>query len=143
MIAIDTNLLIYAHRSQTPPHRAARRAIERAAIEGRWGFAVASLAEFWAVVTHPASEGRPSTPAEASSYLFALAAAGAEVWEPRAGFGARLTQLAVDLEVSGPRVFDLQIALTAFESGATDLWTADSRFVKLPGLRLHNPFSTR
>lgn len=29
--------------------------------------------------------------------------------------------------------------MTAFESGATDLWTADARFVKLPGLRLRNP----
>jgi toxin-antitoxin system PIN domain toxin len=143
MIAIDTNLLVYAHRSHTTPHRAARRAIERAAAQGRWGLAVASLAEFWAVVTHPSAEGRPSTPAEASAYLRALAVAGAEIWEPGAGFGARLAQLAVDLNVSGPRVFDLQIALTAFENGATDLWTADARFVKLPGLRLHNPLATR
>ena len=143
MIAIDTNLLVYAHRSRTPQHRAARRAIERAAAQGPWGFAVASLAEFWAVVTHPSSEGRPSTPAEASAYLRALADAGAEIWEPGAGFGARLAQLAVDLEVSGPRVFDLQIALTAFERGATDLWSADARFVRLPGLRLHNPLSAR
>lgn len=143
MIAIDTNLLVYAHRSQTAPHRAARRAIERAAQRGRWGIAVASLAEFWAVVTHPASEGRPSTGAEASAYLAALAEAGAEVWEPGAGFGMRLAQLAVDLDVSGPRVFDLQIALTAFENGATELWTADARFVKLPGLRLHNPLAAR
>jgi toxin-antitoxin system PIN domain toxin len=143
MIAIDTNLLLYAHRSRTPQHRAAGRGGEPAAAQGRWGFAVASLAEFWAVATHPSSEGRPSTPAEASAYLGALADAGAEAWEPGTGFGARLAQLAVDLDVSGPRVFDLQIALTAFERGATDLWTADARFVKLPGLRLHNPLSLR
>jgi len=141
MTAIDTNLLVYAHRAATPQHRAARRAIERAASRGRWGFAVASLAEFWAVSTHPSSEGRPSTTTEAAAYLDALAAAGAEVWEPGAGFGARLAQLAIDLAVIGPRVFDLQIALTAFERGATDLWTADARFVKLPGLRLHNPLT--
>jgi predicted nucleic acid-binding protein len=107
------------------------------------GFVVSSVAEFWAVVTHRSSEGRPSVPAEAGAYLAALAEAGAEVWEPGAGFGARLAQLAVDLDVSGPRVFDLQIALTAFEGGATELWTADARFVKLPGLRLHNPLSVR
>lgn len=143
MIALDTNLLVYAHRSQTPPHRASRRAIERAAALGRWGFAVASLAEFWAVVTHPSSEGRPSTAAEAFAYLEALTEGGAETWEPGPGFGMRLAQVAVDLEVSGPRVFDLQIALTAFERGATELWTADAQFVKLPGLRLHNPLAAR
>ena len=139
MIAIDTNLLVYAHRSRTPQHRTARRALERAAAGGRWGFAVASLSEFWAIATHPSSEGRPSTPAEAAAYVHALVEGGAEIWEPGAGFGERLAQLARDLEISGPRVFDLQIALTSFERGATDLWTADSRFVKLPGLRLHNP----
>lgn len=143
MIAVDTNLLVYAHRELAPQHRGSRRAIERAATRGRWGFAVASLTEFWAVVTHPSSEGRPSTPAEAGDYVQALVAGGAEIWEPHAGFGSRLAQLAIDLAVSGPRVFDLQIALTAFESGATDLWTADVRFVKLPGLRLHNPLSGR
>lgn len=139
MIALDTNLLVYAHRSRTAQHRAARRAIEQAAAAGRWGFAAASLAEFWAVVTHPASEGRPSTPDEARAYLQALVDGGAAIWEPGAGFGIRLAQLAADLDVSGPRVFDLQIALTVFERGATALWTADSRFAKLPGLQVHNP----
>jgi hypothetical protein len=143
MIAIDTNLLVYAHRSRVPQHRASRRAIERAAARGRWGFALASVAEFWAVTTHPSSEGRPSTPADAVAYLEALTDAGAETWEPGPGFGARLTQLAADLGVSGPRVFDLQIALTSFECGATEVWTADARFVKLPGLRLHNPLESR
>ncbi len=141
MIAIDTNLLVYAHRAAAPEHRAARRAIERASSQGRWGFAVACVAEFWAVATHPSSAGRPSTPTEAAAYLEALAIGGAEVWEPGAGFGARLAQLAVDLDVAGSRVFDLQIGLIAFERGATELWTADTRFVKLPGLRLHNPLA--
>jgi toxin-antitoxin system PIN domain toxin len=129
MIAIDTNLLVYAHRARTVQHRASRRAIERAAAQGRWGFALASLTEFWAVATHPSSEGQPSTPADAAAYLAALADAGAETWHPGAGFGARRAQLATDRDVSGPRVFDLQIALTAFDHGATDLWTADARFV--------------
>ena len=78
MIAVDTNLLVYAHRAGAPEHRAAKRAIERASTRGRWGFAVACLAEFWAVATHPSSTGRPSAPAEAAAYLEALAAAGGE-----------------------------------------------------------------
>jgi hypothetical protein len=40
MIAIDTNLLIYAHRGGVPEHREARAAIEQAANSGRgWGIA--------------------------------------------------------------------------------------------------------
>ena len=48
MIAIDTNLLVYAHRSRTPEHARARKAIARAAAgDDGWGIAVASLTEFW------------------------------------------------------------------------------------------------
>ena len=101
--------------------------------------AAASVTEFWAIATHPASDGHPSTPAQAAAFVRALVQAGAEVWLPGAGFGDRLLQLATDLGVIGVRVFDLQIALTAFEGGATDLWTHDARFVKIPGLRLHDP----
>ena len=136
MIALDTNLLVYAHRSATPEHRPARLAIERAAASDGWGFAAPAVAEFWSVVTHPAASGRPSTPDEARRFLAALADAGAHVWSPGTGFGLRLTQLAADLRVRGHRVFDLQIALCAFEGGARELWSHDARFVTIPGLRL-------
>ena len=53
---------------------------------------------------------------------------------PGAGFATRLAQLATDLSVVGPPIFDLQIRLMAFEGGATELWTADRHFVSLPGL---------
>jgi toxin-antitoxin system PIN domain toxin len=140
MIAIDTNLLVYAHRSRTPEHTRARKAIERAAgADEGWGFAASSLAEFWAIATHPASEGRPSTPTQAAAFVAALEKAGAQIWLPGPGFGDRLLQVATDLDVIGARVFDLQIALTVFEGGATELWTHDTRFVKIPGLRLHDP----
>jgi predicted nucleic acid-binding protein len=140
VIAIDTNLLLYAHRSRTPEHARARKAIARAAgADGGWGIAAASLAEFWAIATHPASEGRPSAPAQAAAFVGAFVQAGAQIWLPGPGFGDRLLQLATDLNVVGARIFDLQIALTAFEGGATDLWTHDARFVKVPGLRLHDP----
>jgi uncharacterized protein len=139
MIAIDTNLLVYAHRSATPEHKAARAAIERAATSSGWGVAAPVVAEFWSVVTHPAASGRPSTPAEARRFVSALADAGAEVWSPGAGFGLRLAQLAEDLGVSGNRVFDVQIALCAFEGGARELWSHDTRFVTIPGLRLVQP----
>ena len=141
MIALDTNILVYAHRSTTPEHLAARAAIERAAESAAWGFAAPVVAEFWSVVTHPSASGRPSTPAEAQRFLAALSDAGAEVWSPGAGFGPRLAQLARDMKVSGNRVFDMQSALCAFECGARELWSHDSRFVTMPGIRLVRPLS--
>ncbi|MEO7191372.1 MAG: TA system VapC family ribonuclease toxin [Vicinamibacterales bacterium] len=141
MIAVDTNLLVYAHRAATPQHRTARAAIERAAGSDGWGFAAPVVAEFWGVVTHPTATGRSSTPDEAQRFLLSLAEAGAEVWSPGVGFGLRLAQLAADLAVPGNRIFDLQIALCAFEGGARELWSCDARFVTMPGLRLINPLT--
>ena len=135
MIALDTNLLVYAHRSAVAEHRAARRAVARASASAAgWGVSLPVVGEFWSVVTHPAARGRPSTPDEARRFLAALEAAGARIWMPGTGFATRLAQVAVSLSVAGPRVFDLQIALAAFEGGATQLWTADRRFVSVPGL---------
>jgi predicted nucleic acid-binding protein len=61
------------------------------------------------------------------------------VWTPGPGFVPRLLQTALDLGVRGPRVFDLQIALCALDGGATELWTHDHAFVKVPGLRVRDP----
>jgi len=142
MIAIDTNLLVYAHRERAPQHKRARKAIEMASSSPRgWGMPAAVLPEFWSVVTHPASEGRPTTPAQAAAFVRALTDAGALIWLPGPGFGERLLQTASDLTVSGPRIFDLQIALTAFEGGATELWTHDADFITVPGLRVYDPLA--
>jgi uncharacterized protein len=142
VIAIDTNLLTYAHRSRTPEHRRARQAIERAAASPKgWGVAVPSVAEFLAVVTHP-SDPRPSTVDEAERFIDGLVAAGCELWGPGPGLVDALFARAARLDVSGPRVFDLQIALTALDNGATELWTHDAQFVKVPGLRVADPLRT-
>ena len=51
MIAIDSNLLVYAHRTALPEHRRARRAIEKASRSPLgWGIAWPCIAEFWSVV---------------------------------------------------------------------------------------------
>lgn len=68
-------------------------------------------------------------------------AAATEIWLPGPGFGERLIRLAEDLGVTGPRVFDLQIALVAFEGGATELWTYDRAFVTIPGLPVRDPLA--
>jgi len=142
VIAVDTNLLIYAHRSGLAEHRAARRALQKASEDPRgWGIPFPCIAEFWSVVTHPRSAGGGSEPAKARSFLRALIVeAGASVWMPREGAWERVTKLAEALGVRGPRIFDLQIALTAFDNDATEIWTHDRGFLAFPGITLHDPF---
>jgi uncharacterized protein len=142
MIALDTNLLIYAHRSSVPEHRAAMRAIEQAAADpDGWGIPFPCVAEFWAVVTHPASSGRPSKPREAEAFLKSLVAAGAKILYSREGAMARLSTLAVRLDVQGPRIFDLQIGLACQEAGAREIWSHDRNFIAVPGLLVTDPLN--
>lgn len=140
MIAIDTNLLIYAHRSSTREHRAAQNAIEKACGQSRCGIALASITEFLSVVTHPKISEKPSTGLEAQRFIKQLReSADLEIWQPGQDFSDRLMQMAGDLHVVGGRIFDLQIALTVFEHGATEIWSHDKNFVKIPGLLVVDP----
>jgi predicted nucleic acid-binding protein len=50
-----------------------------------------------------------------------------------------MLQTATQRNVRGARVFDLHIALTAVEAGAREIWTHDSDFVSVPGLRVRDP----
>ena len=63
VIAVDTNLLVYAHRADSVFHAPADRAIAGLA-EGRasWAIPWPCLFEFYAIVTHPEIY-RPPTPA--------------------------------------------------------------------------------
>lgn len=142
MIAIDTNLLVYGHRSGLPEHRRARRVLEQASADPRgWGIALPTVAEFWSVVTHPAAT-RPSKASDVAAFLSSLTDADLQIWTPGPRFSDRLTQLATDLGVAGARIFDLQIALTAFEHGASEMWTHDHGFARVPGLRVVDPLES-
>lgn len=99
------------------------------------------VSEFWSVVTHPTSVGGPSTPQQAAGFLRALVAAGAQILDPQPGFGVRLTALAEQLGLQGPRIFDLQIGLIALEAGAHVVWTHDPGFLAPPGLNIHDPLA--
>jgi predicted nucleic acid-binding protein len=142
MIAIDTNLLIYAHRAATAEHRRARQAIEAALnAPGGCGITMPSIAEFFSVVTHPAASGKPSSPRAAADFLASLREAGVEELVPGPGFASRLVQVAADLGVAGARIFDLQIGICALDGGAIELWTHHGNFVKIPGLVIRDPLT--
>jgi predicted nucleic acid-binding protein len=142
MKGVDSNLLVYAFDATVPQHRAARAAIAvaREGAQG-WGIPLPCLAEFWNVVTHARSAGGPATASSARAFIAALTEADAAIWLPGKNFAVRLMDLAVELNIQGPRIVDLQIALTARDNGATEIWTHDAGFVAIPGLRVFNPLA--
>ena len=144
MILIDTNILVYAHRRATAEHERAVSAIEQACTHpAGCAIAVASATEFTSVVTHPSIADGPSTIGQAAGFLSLLVKTGGlKVLAPGATFFASFLQAAQDLSVCGARLFDLQIAVTGKEHGASQIWTHDKKFVRLPGLEVCDPLST-
>lgn len=139
MIALDTNLLVYAHRADAAEHSRAIAVLDRARSDPEgWGVAAPVLAEFWRVVTSPANP-QPATPAEAGGFLRQVFEMGALLWLPTDGHGERLVAAAVAGDIRGNRVYDLEIAMIARAAGAEELWTHDAAFIRIPGLRIFDP----
>jgi uncharacterized protein len=54
MIAVDTNILVYAHREESPWHDQAAACVQALACGHRpWAIAWTCLHEFFSIVTHP------------------------------------------------------------------------------------------
>jgi len=143
VIAIDTNLLVYAFRAAVPEHSAAKKALERAFDDRRGcGIGLPCISEFWSVVTHPKAVGGPSTPTLAAKFIESIIEqAELHIWLPTEGFANRILKLAGELAVTGHRIFDLQIGMIAMEHGARELWTHDRNFQAPPGLRIVDPLA--
>jgi uncharacterized protein len=141
MIALDTNILIYAHREGAPEHDSARKAVLAALDDPRgWGICLPSISEFWSIVTHPKIPGGPTAPKTVAHFFHYLITEGrGNIWTPGPGFGQRLMRWATSLNVRGKRIFDLQIAVIALEHGATEIWSHDERFVSVSGVKVYDP----
>jgi hypothetical protein len=141
VIAVDTNVLVYAHRADSPWHEAAARAVAGLA-EGRspWALSWPCLHEFFAIVTHPRIY-RPPTPVPAAvdqieawleSPSVALVSETGDYW-------ASLKPLLVNGRIEGPRVHDARVAALCLHHGVDELWSADRDFGRFPDLRVRNP----
>jgi len=141
VIALDTNILVYAHRAGASEHDRARDAVLAALGDSRgWGICSPTIPEFWSIVTHPKMPGGPSSPNVAAHFFHYLITEGhGEIWAPGPGFGQRLMRWATSLKVRGKRIFDLQIAVIALEHGAKEIWTHDHNFASVPGVTLRDP----
>src|SRR5437868_4331819 len=141
VIAVDTNVLVYAHRRDSEFHRAAAAKVRELA-EGRapWALPWPSLHEFFSIVTHPRIYDPPSRVDQALEQIDAwLETASAVVLAEGETYWPRLRDLLADGKISGPVVHDARIAALCLTHGVQALWTADRDFGRFPRLRTVNP----
>lgn len=141
MIALDANVLVYAHRVEVEWHDAAVRAVTEA-LQGSEAVGIPwqCIAEFLVTVTNPRVFSIP-TPLE-------IALGQLDVWREspvigtlseRESFGGLFATVVRDSRVTGPRIHDARIAAICLEHGVRELWTADRDFSRFPQLRTRNP----
>jgi predicted nucleic acid-binding protein len=127
LIAVDTNLLVYAHRSDSPWHAPARRAL-RPLVEGTaaWAIPWPCIYEFL-------------LPRALEQVEALLASPGVVVLSEPASYWPVLKRLIAGGQVTGPRVHDARIAALCVCHGVAELWSADRDFSRFPELRTQNP----
>jgi uncharacterized protein len=144
MIAVDTNILVYAHRRDADFHEPAAEALGRLAEDGRsWAIPWPCVAEFYSVATHSRIYDPPSTVSQAADQI--------DIWTESptlvtmgetSGAWTLLRNLILDAKVTGPMVYDARIASLCIAHGVRELWTADRDYGRFPGVRTRNPLVT-
>jgi uncharacterized protein len=141
LIGVDTNILVYAHREDSPFHSAAFRRVAELA-EGRtiWAIPWPCLHEFLAIVTHPRIYTPPTPLTRALAQVEAwLESPSLTVLAESAAHWTIFRSFLVDGRVAGPQVHDARVAALCREHGVRELWSADRDFSRFAGLSVVNP----
>jgi uncharacterized protein len=141
VIAVDTNVLVHAHRRDSPFHRAANAAVTELAESGsRWAVPWPCVGEFYSVATGPRHYDPPTTPDEAIDQVdIWLESPGLTLLGESPATWSVLRALLSEAKLAGHRVHDARIAAICLAHGVRELWTADRDYGRFPALRVRNP----
>ncbi len=141
MIAVDTNILVYAHRADSAWHAPAVTAVaELANGSAAWAIPWPCVHEFLAVVTHPRIFRPPTPLGRACDQLDAwFESPSLTLLGESPSYWTTFRALALRGKVAGPLVHDGRVAALCLEHGVSALWSADRDFGRFAGLAVRNP----
>jgi len=145
MIAVDTNLLVYAHRRDVPWHDGALRVLLELAEGGEpWAIPWPAVHEFLAIVTHPRIFVPPTPMPTALDALRAwIETPYCRLIGEGPGYFDLMCALAAGHRVAGPLVHDMRVAAICLHHGVSELWSADRDFSRFSTLKTVNPLPAR
>jgi toxin-antitoxin system PIN domain toxin len=141
VIAIDTNLLVYAHREDSPWHAAAKERVrELAEAAAPWAIPWPCLHEFLSIVTHPRIYAPPTPlPAALDQVDAWLESPSLTLLAEAPTYWPRLRPIITAARVTGPVVHDGRIVALCLDHGVRELWSADRDFSRFRELTIKNP----
>jgi toxin-antitoxin system PIN domain toxin len=141
MIAVDTNLLVYAHREDSQWHDAAvAKLAVLAESKSPWAIPWPCIHEFLAIVTHPRIYAPPSPLAAAIKQIEAwFESPSLVLLSETEGYWPELRSAVEQGRIAGAQVHDARIAAICLDHGVRELWTSDRDFSRFPALAAVNP----
>ena len=144
MLAVDTNVLVYAHRREAGEHAAATEVVRQLA-EGSeaWAIPWPCIYEFHSVVTNARIwKEAASSPGQSWAQIAAWhASPSARLIGETDGFFALLEEFVTRPRVRGPVVHDARVAAICIAHGVDALLSRDRDFSLFPELAVKNPFA--
>jgi len=140
-MAVDTNLLVYAHRKDSTWHDAAPRCVEDLA-EGQttWAIPRPAIHEFLPIANHPLVFKHPTPVSKAMDRVSAwLDSPSLALLSESGDYWAQFSRGVTSCRVRGPQIHDARIAALYLHHGVECLWTADRDFGRFPDLKTRNP----
>jgi uncharacterized protein len=141
LIAVDTNILAYAHRNDSPYHADAFLVL-KSICEGpvNWAIPWPCIHEFIGVVTNQKAYPPASTVEQAFGQIeFWLSNDNLKLLGEGLNHFQTLKELALAGKVRAAQIHDARIAAICLQHGVTELWTADRDFSRFPKLKTRNP----
>jgi toxin-antitoxin system PIN domain toxin len=141
VIAVDSNILVYAHREESEWHATAyAKLVELAEGRASWAIPWPCVHEFLAIVTHPRIYSPPTPITVAIDQVEAWLESPSLVLlaESEAHWRA-LREALVSGKITGAQVHDARIAALCMQHGVKELWSADRDFGRFPNLAVVNP----
>lgn len=139
--AIDSNILIYAHRNDSPFHVAANKLVS-SLVNGNqpWAIPWPCIHEFIGIVTNPRIYKPCSTIDQAFHFVDKLRDSNSVTLIGEGpGYYEKMKVMAVNAKLKGAKIHDCKIAAICENHGIKIIYTADRDFSLFPALRTINP----
>jgi toxin-antitoxin system PIN domain toxin len=140
MIAVDTNILVYAHRDDSPFYRAASQRLTELSKQPAWGVPWPCVHEFFSIVTHPAIFKTPTPMPLAIEQIEAMRRNPTlHLLSETDLHWSHLREIIQTSRIRGGAIHDAKIAAICLQHGVRELWSADRDFSRFPKLKTVNP----